>query len=60
MASPGFLADDEMNWERIRALMVEHTVPPVHASDGDVAEVSGVPCVSNVTAFLELVWRKLF
>ena len=60
MVSPGFLADDQINWERIRALMVEHTVPPVRASDGDVAAVVGVPCVSNVTAFLELVSRKLF
>ncbi len=60
MASPGFLADDAINWERIKALMVEHTVPPVRASDGDVAMVSEVPCVSNVTAFLEMVKQKLF
>jgi hypothetical protein len=60
MASPGFLADDGMNWDRMKALMVEHTVPPVRASDGDVAAVVGVPCVSNVTAFLEMVARKLF
>jgi hypothetical protein len=59
MASPSFLADDGMTWDRMKALMVEHTVPPVRASDGDVPAVAGVPCVSNVTAFLEMVARKL-
>jgi hypothetical protein len=57
---PGWLADEGMNWDKIRSLMVEHTVPPVRAADGEAAEVKGVPCVSNVTNFLQLVWRKLF
>jgi hypothetical protein len=60
LAYPGYLAVEGMNWDRILALMVENSVPPVRASDGDVAEVKGIPCVSNVTAFLELVRRKLF
>jgi hypothetical protein len=36
-SKPGFLADDAMNGERIGTLMINHTTPLVHASDGDVA-----------------------
>ena len=60
LVSPTFLADEGVTWERLCALMVEHSVPPVIASDGAVTQVAGVPCVSTVTQFLDLVGRKLF
>lgn len=60
LSRPDYFADDQLTWTTVRGWMNTHSVPSVHASDGELADVDGVACGNAALSLLRHIVRVFF